>query len=242
MNDTTRHYVTPRGALWAGALDAMGAPAAVLAAGYVGYGALASGFDFPLWLIVGSCLMIWALPGQLIMLEMYATSAQLVLIVLAVSLSASRFLPMTTVLSAMMQHPRYPRWQMYASAHLLAMTGWVAAVNRVPQLPAEQRLPYFVGFALLCWITCAAASAVGYLIAGQMSELVKLGLVFMNPIYFLLILTGETKAALGRLSLAAGAITGPVAYALAPQWSLLAAGLVGGSAAYALHRWRRKRG
>ena len=46
-----------------------------------------------------------------------------------------------------------PAGQMYASAHLLAMTGWVAAVNRVPQLPAEQRLPYFVGFALLCWFT-----------------------------------------------------------------------------------------
>ena len=109
------------------------------------------------------------------------------------------------------------------------------------QLPAEQRLPYFVGFALLCWIACAVASAVGYFVADQMSEIVKLGPVFMNPIYFLLILTGEPKAALGRLSLAAGAITGPVAYALAPQWSLLAAGLVGGSVAYALHRWRRQR-
>jgi predicted branched-subunit amino acid permease len=241
MDEPTTDYHTPRAALVAGARDAMGAPMAVLAAGYVGYGALASGFDFPLWLIVASSLVIWALPGQLIMLEMYAVSAQFVLIVLAVSLSASRFLPMTTVLSAMMRHPRYPSWHMYASAHLLAMTGWVAAVNRVPQLPAEQRLPYFVGFALFCWIACAAASAIGYFVAGQMSELVKLGLVFMNPIYFLLILTGETKAALGRLSLAAGAVTGPVAYAFAPQWSLLAAGLVGGSAAYALHRWRRRR-
>ena len=239
MVESTINYATPRAALMAGARDALGAPIAVLAAGYVGYGALASGFDFPLWLIVASSLVIWALPGQLIMLEMHAVSAPLVLIVLAVSLSASRFLPMTTVLSAMMRHPRYPSWQMYASAHLLAMTGWVAAVNRVPQLPAEQRLPYFLGFALFCWIVCAVASAVGYFLAGQMSEMVKLGLVFMNPIYFLLILTGETKAALGRLALAAGAITGPVAHVFAPQWSLLAAGVVGGSVAYALHRWKR---
>jgi predicted branched-subunit amino acid permease len=241
MEAATIDYHTPRAALAAGAREALGAPVWVLAAGYVGYGALASGFDFPLLLIIASTLLIWALPGQLIMLEMYAVSAQFVLIVLAVSLSASRFLPMTTVLSTMMRHPRYSNWQMYASAHLLAMTGWVVAVNRCPQLPAEQRLPYFVGFAVVCWIACAAASAVGYFVAGQMSELVKLGLVFMNPIYFLLILTGETKAAIGRFSLAAGAITGPVAYVLAPQWSLLAAGLVGGSAAYALHRWRRPR-
>ena len=241
MEDTTTGYPTPRAALMAGARDALGAPIAVLAAGYVGYGALASGFDFPLLVIVASVLVIWALPGQLIMLEMYAVNAQFVLIVVAVSLSASRFLPMTAVLSAMMRHQRYASWHMYASAHLLAMTGWVAAVNRVPQLPAEQRLPYFLGFALLCWIACTVASALGYFVAGQMSQFVKLGLVFMNPIYFLLILTGETKAALGRLALVAGAVTGPVAYALAPQWSLLAAGLVGGSAAYALHRWRRQR-
>ncbi len=241
MNQPAIDYDTPRAALAAGARDALGAPIAVLAAGYVGYGALASGFDFPLWLIVASSLVIFALPGQLIMLEMHAVSAQLVLTILAVSLSASRFLPMTTVLSAMMRHPRYSSWQMYASAHVLAMTGWVAAISRVPQLPAEQRLPYFLGFALLCWIACAAASAVGYFLAGQMSELVKLGLVFMNPIYFLLILTGETKAALGRLALAAGAVTGPIAHVFAPQWSLLAAGLVGGSAAYGLYRWRRHR-
>ena len=240
MDEAAADYHTPRAALMAGARDALGAPIAVLAAGYVGYGALASGFDFPLWLIIASCLVIWALPGQLIMLEMYAVSAPLVLIALAVSLSASRFLPMTTVLAAMMRHPRYAGWQMYASAHLLAMTGWVAAINRVPQLPAEQRLPYFVGFALFCWIACAIASAVGYFLAGQMSEMVKLGLVFMNPIYFLLILTGETKAALGRLALAAGAVTGPVAHVIAPQWSLLAAGVVGGSVAYALHRWKRR--
>ena len=240
MDQSTKSYATPRAALAAGARDALGAPIAVLAAGYVGYGALASGFDFSLLLIVASSLVIWALPGQLIMLEMHAVNAQLMLIVLAVSLSASRFLPMTTVLSAMMRH-HHPSWKMYVSAHLLAMTGWVAAINRFPQLPPEQRLPYFVGFALFCWVACAGASAVGYFIAGRMSELVKLGLVFMNPIYFLLILTGETKAARGRLALIAGAVTGPVEFAIAPQWSLLAAGLIGGSAAYALHRWRRPR-
>lgn len=240
MDEPTINYQTPRAALAAGAREAVGAPLAVLAAGYVGYGALASGFDFPLHVIVASSLLIWALPGQLIMLEMHAVSAQLVLIILAVSLSASRFLPMTTVLMALMRNPRYSSWQMYASAQLIAMTCWVAAVNRCPQVPAEQRLPYFVGFALVCWLGSTAASVVGYFAAGAMSELVKLALVFMNPIYFLLILAGETRAASGRLALVAGAVAGPVAYALAPQWSVLAAGFVGGTAAYALHRWSRR--
>ncbi|MGH6610815.1 MAG: AzlC family ABC transporter permease [Burkholderiaceae bacterium] len=241
MDDPAIDYRTPRGALTAGARDAFGAPAAVLAAGYVGYGALAAELNFPLPLIVASALLIWALPGQLIMVEMVALSAQFALIVVAVVLSAMRFLPMTTVLSTMIRHPRYIGWPMYLSAHLIAMTGWAAAVNRCPRLPTDQRLPYFAGFALVLWVASAAASAVGYFIADQMSATVKLGLVFMNPIYFLLILTGETRDAPGRLSLAAGAITGPIAYVIAPQWSVLAAGLVGGSAAYAIHRWSRRR-
>ena len=109
MDEPTTDYLTPRAALAAGARDALGAPIAVLAAGYVGYGALASGFDFPPLLIVASTLLIWALPGQLIMLEMHAVSAQLVLIVLAVSLSASRFLPMTTVLCSDDAAPALPQ-------------------------------------------------------------------------------------------------------------------------------------
>ena len=91
VHDPSTDYPTPRAALAAGAHDALGAPIAVMAAGYVGYGALASGFDFPLLVIVTSTLLIFALPGQLIMLEMHAVSAQLVLTILAVSLSASRF-------------------------------------------------------------------------------------------------------------------------------------------------------
>ena len=75
MGVQTTAYATPRAALAAGARDALGAPIAVLAAGYVGYGALASGFDFSLLLIVASSLLIFALPGQLIMLEMHAVSA-----------------------------------------------------------------------------------------------------------------------------------------------------------------------
>lgn len=231
---------TPRGALQLGMRDALGAPAAVLAAGYLGYGALASGFDFPLLAVVMGTVLIWALPGQLIMLEMHAVGAQWLLIVAAVGLSAARFLPMTTVLTSIVRHPRYSGWPLYVSAQLLAMTGWVAAVNRCPQMPREQRLPYFLGFTLVLWLSSVLASAAGYLTAAQMSETVKLALVFMNPIYFLLILTGETRAAHGRLALAAGALIGPVVYALAPQWSVLASGLIGGSAAYALHRWMRR--
>ena len=73
------------------------------------------------------------------------------------------------------------------------MTGWAASMRRCPELPHEQRLPWFVGFALTNWVACLVATAVGYLLAESMPPLVRQGLVFVGPLYFVLILTGETR-------------------------------------------------
>ena len=102
----------------------------VLAAGYLGFGALAHGSQFPLWAALLSTVTIFALPGQLAMLEMSIAGAVPVVIVLTVALTAARFLPMTVALLPMVRSPHRPPWQLYAAVHLLAMTGWAAAIER----------------------------------------------------------------------------------------------------------------
>ena len=64
----------------------------------------------------------------------------------------------------------------------------------------------------------------------------KSAFVFMNPLYFLLIMLGDARTRPMVMSLAGGAIFGPLIHLLAPQWSVLAGGLIGGSVAFALHR------
>jgi len=61
-------------------------------------------------------------------------------------------------------------------------------------LPRAERLPYFVGFSTTLWIVTLLATAVGYLLAGMVPEPVTLGLVFLTPIYFMLILAAEIGA------------------------------------------------
>jgi predicted branched-subunit amino acid permease len=73
---------------------------------------------------------------------------------------------------------------------------------------------------------------VGYLLAGSLPPLVKQGLVFVGPLYFVLILTGETRTRHGIAALACGAVAGPLIYTIAPEWSVLLGGLVGGSVAF----------
>lgn len=212
--------------------ESIGVPSMVLAAGYLGFGALANGSAFPLWAALLSTLTIFALPGQLAMLEMSIAGTAPLVIVITVSLTAARFLPMTVALLPTLRSKGRPPWRIYAAVHLLAMTGWAASMRRCPELPPEERLPWFIGFAFTNWVACLVATAVGYLLAESLPPLVRQGLVFVGPLYFVLILTGETRTRHGIASLACGAVAGPAIYAIAPEWSVLLGGIVGGTLAF----------
>jgi predicted branched-subunit amino acid permease len=211
-------------------------PAAVLAAGYLGFGALAAGHEVPLSLALAATAVIWALPAQLILIEMHTLGAAFIATVLTVTLSSARFLPMTLMLMPLMRHERHRGWHYYLAAQLLALTGWTMAVARFPSIPQAERLAWFYGFTLVCVGASAAATAAGYLLAGELSPLARAGLVFMAPMYYLLILLGGVRGLAAGLGLACGALAGPVAYLATPEWSVLASGFAGGTLAYLILR------
>lgn len=218
-------------------------PAAVLGAGYIGFGALAFDANFSLALTLFSTMTIWALPGQIALIELRALGTAAPALVLAVMLTSARFLPMAVTLLPLLRHPAYRRWHYYLAGHFVAMTGWAVAIRRCPMLPLEQRLPYFLGFASALWLACVAGTAGGYFASGSLSELVTLGLVFLNPVYFILLLGGEVRHRQGVLALLSGAMAGPLMQLVTPQWGLLVAGIVGGTVAFGVDRvWRRQLG
>jgi predicted branched-subunit amino acid permease len=229
-------YPSRRAAFWSGARVSAGAPSAVLAAGYLGFAALAKAGQFPLWAALISVTTVWALPGQLIMVEMSLAGAAPLLIVVAVALTAMRFLPMTISFLPLVREAQRPAWQPYFAAHLLAMTNWAPCVHRVPELPLEQRMPYFLGFAITNWVMCIAATLAGYFLVDSFPPLVNRGLVLISPLYFVLVLSGEYRNRLAFASILCGAVAGPLLYTVTPQWSILLAGLGGGTAAYFMFR------
>lgn len=241
MTAEPESFASTRAAWQAGMLEALGVPAAVLAAGYIGFGALAFDADFSLALALFSTLTIWALPGQIAFIELRELGTAAPALVLAVMLTSARFLPMTVTLLPMLRHPAYRSWHYYLAGHFVAMTGWAVAVRRCPMLPLEQRLPYFLGFAIGLWLACMVGTAVGYLASGMINELATLGLVFLNPVYFILILGGEVRHRQGVLALLCGAFAGPLMQFVTPQWALLVAGILGGTLAFAVDRaWGKK--
>ena len=210
----------------------------MLVAGYVAFGALAAASDIPFGMAVASTAVLWALPAQIILVEMHSLAAPVLATLLAVMLSSARFLPMTLMLMPEMRDSRHRTWQYYVAAQLLSLSGWTMAVARFPDIPRPQRLSWFYGFTLVLMTVSAASTAAGYLGADRLPPLARLALVFMVPMYYLLILSGSVRERIAAFGLACGAIAGPLAYMATPEWSVPLGGIAGGTVAYFLLRNR----
>jgi predicted branched-subunit amino acid permease len=230
-------------AVFGGVRAAFGMPILALGASYLGLGSLVRDSDLSIWFGVFSTFTTWALPGQLAMLELYGTGASLVVIAVTVSLVNARFLPMMINVMPVIRHPSVPTWKYYLSAHLLSINSWAYLVQRGPLMPHEERFPYYIGFALTIWIAGMVCAALGFFLAGVVPRPVSLGLVFLNPIYFmLLIILGIKKPAIAFATLI-GAVMGPLLHLVSPDWALMATGVIAGSLGFFLGRiWERRQG
>lgn len=223
-------------AMVAGARRAFGVPSIVLGGSFLGFGALVHQVGLSVWHALFSTATGWALPGQIALVELYAVGASVLVIAVAVGLTNARLFPMTVTLIPLLRTPGVPRWQYYLISHFVAVTGWVAAMRDCPAMVTEQRLPYYAGFAGVLWSISMLATWVGFALAGSVPAPVTLGLVFINPIYFMLVICADVRARSRVLAAVLGAIGGPVLYLLVPEWSLLLAGVIAGTLGYLIGR------
>lgn len=223
----------------AGAREAAGTPALVLAASYVGFGGFVRDSGLGLDFALISTLTAWALPGQIVMVELHVAGAPLVAIALAVALANLRLAPMSTVIMPVIALEGRPAWRLYLAAHWVAITGWALTMRRAPERPRAERLAWFMGCVLTLWTGSFVGCALGHLAAGIVPRPLSLALVFLNPVYFMLLCLQDLRDRQRMLSVLMGAGACAVLHPLVPSWSLLLAGLGGGTAGFLLARWRR---
>lgn len=229
-----QRFKSPSDAFWSGIRDAAGAPAMVLFAGMVGFGAMGKTNGFDVWFTTFTSFFMFALPGQVVLLEMAITGSSVVAIALAVTLTSTRFITMTVTLFPQF-HQRDRNRSLYASVHLLAMTAWAISMREFHAIEVKHRLNYFLGLGLVCWLISIPGTILGYYLAGMVPPAVTLGLVFINPLFFLLTFT-EVKPWINRVALLLGCILGPIFFIIDRDTSLLTAGLVAGTTAYLIDR------
>ena len=221
-------------AFWAGIKDASGAPAMVLFAGMVGFGAMGKTNGLDVWFTGATSFLMFALPGQVVLLEMAITGSSALAIALAVTLTSTRFITMTVTLFPQF-HDKDRNRGLYASVHLLAMTAWAISMREFHAIESKHRLSYFVGLGLLCWLISIPGTILGFFLAGMVPVAVTLGLVFINPLFFLLTFT-EVKPWVNRIAIGLGFVLGPLFFILDRDTSLLTTGLVAGTMAYFIDR------
>jgi predicted branched-subunit amino acid permease len=180
---------------------------------------------------------VWALPGQLVMVDMWQLGAPLIAILLAVMLTNARFLPMAVTLLPVIRHRDHRPWHYYAAAQGIAMSSWAICMRRCPEMADEQRLAYLCGLSCGFITVSLCAGAVGYYIAESIPAVLQIGMIFLAPVYFFVFLIVEIRSRLAAIALACGGIAGPLVYMVTPQWSVLIAGFAGGTLAFCIHKF-----
>ena len=145
MSETSTRY--DWSAFWPGVTGILSLAGVVMCASFLGFGALLNGMGYPLWPGLLTTLLIWALPGQVVLLTLFQEGAALLAICLAVSVTAIRLLPMVTVVLSKTALTPAPRWPTYFLAHFIAVTLWVLTGDDIMAMPRERRLPWLTGLA-----------------------------------------------------------------------------------------------
>jgi predicted branched-subunit amino acid permease len=228
-------------AFWRGARETPAIVMLILSFSFVGFGALTKATGLSLADTLFMSVFIFALPGQVVLVDQMGRGASLLTAALAVTATAVRLLPMTVALLPVIRDRGGPKWLEYAATQFIAVTVWVEALRRAPTQPRPSRTAYTLGIGVLLVVTCSIGAALGFLLAANVPKAFAAALLFLTPIYFTLSMVASSRSNMELLSIAAGLVLGPLLHLVLPQWDLVLTGLVGGTLSYLVARWRRGR-
>ena len=207
-------------------------PAIALACCFVAIGALLKNVGFNIQESVLSTLLIYALPGSLVMAESILIGASLISIFFAVWFVNARLYPMAVSLFPLMMDDSQPKWKYYLSCHFIAVSAWLIMKSNYETIEKKDRVDFWIGIGSATLSVSVLATILGFYIADYLNKDMLMGLAILNPIYFTCMMVGAMKTLQITLSVILGAILGPVFYFFSPEWSILLGGLIAGSIAY----------
>lgn len=211
----------------------------VLAATFMGIGALAHDSGLSLGWVMLSTALIWAGPAQLILISTLASGASLVQAALAVTLSAIRLLPMVVSLLPLLRHRDTKTIELALPAHLTAVTFWIESLRTIPHVPRERRIAFCNGFGFGLVIVTTISTAFGHVLSDRLPPQLSSGILMLTPVVFLLSMVESANTLRDWMALVLGLITMPLVMLLNTGVDLLIVGLGAGSLAYGASRLMR---
>ena len=166
------------------------------------------------------------------MAESMLIGASLLNIFLAVWFVNARLYPMAVSLFPLMMHKSQPKWKYYFSCHFIAVSAWLIMKSNYKKIPKEYRIDYWIGIGSATVSVSVIGTFIGFSFSEYLNKDMMMGLAILNPVYFLCMMVGASKTIPVTLSVLLGTILGPIIYLFSPEWSILLAGVIGGTIGY----------
>ena len=225
---TRRHSAV----IWNGVRNALGVPGIAVFSSMLGFGALAESNGLNLLVAVSVTLGVWALPGQIVLVDLYP-SGSLVALFFAVLFVNARFFPLALATLPLVKGAEPFRALHLLYAHLLSVISWSHMTTFAPKIEQSKRPVYFVSFTITVLTLAVIATIIGYLAAGKVPYHFNSALLIIPTIYLLLLAANaSTLLPVVAVFFGGGAV---VAIDLSlPGWGLVLGGFVGGTLAFLL--------
>jgi len=210
----------------------------VLVGSYISIGALAYDLGFPVAWVVLSTILVWAAPAQVILITSLGAGTAPLEAGIAVGLSGMRLLPMVMALLPVLRTAKTRVGALILPAHFTAVSMWIEALRLTPALPRENRIAFANGLATGLMGAAVAATITGYYLAGVLPPDLVAAMLFLTPMSFLTSAVRNARLLSDKAAYALGIVMAPLLAYEQIGLDLLWTGLIGGSAAYGLHRLR----
>lgn len=215
-------------------------PLLILMSAFVGFAGLAREAGISLGEAVFMTGIVWALPAKVVLIGAIMTGASLPAAAFAVALTSVRLTPMVVSIVPELRAPGTRPVVLYLLSHFVAVTSWVLAMEHMRAVPRPMRTAWYCGLGGALVLVNMVVVAVVYSVAGSLPPTLSAALLMLTPLYFLTSLWGSARESASHLAMAFGLVLGPLFHVLTPGFDLMAAGVVGGTAAYLLHRIGRR--
>ena len=212
----------------------------VLFATYLGIGALAHDTHFSLAWALASTAFVWAGPAQIILISTLGSGATVLQAAIAVTVSAIRLFPMVVSVMPMMRTPQTRRRNLILVAHLTAVTLWVECFRFLPQVPRERRIAFVHGLGCGLLIIGLCATVIGYGLAANLTQTLAAAILLLTPLAFLFSTARNSREVADVVALVLGLLLYPVASLMHSGVDILVSGVVAGTIAYGVHRWKAR--